>query len=76
MRRSPRVYAHDDGTFTVADDGGWYPGIYASDAAARLAPRVDIAVLHARVGPDVRGHGRTYRPVAEDEIREWVGGAT
>lgn len=67
-----RVYQSPDGaTFTVADDSGWYPGAYASEAAARLAPSVDIKVLERNTHWQVRGQGDAYRPVTLAEMQSW-----
>jgi hypothetical protein len=60
------------GTFQVSDGGGWYPGIYASEEAARFVPNVDIAVLGRNVDATVRGVGDAYRPVTVDELKAWT----
>ena len=35
------VFAFDDGTFTVSDEGGYLPGYYATFNAARMAVDAD-----------------------------------
>lgn len=32
-----KVHQADDGSFVVAEEGGWIPGVFDSDGAARLA---------------------------------------
>jgi hypothetical protein len=36
-----KVFAFDDGTFTVADEGGYLPGYYATFNAAKAAVDAD-----------------------------------
>ncbi len=74
----PRVYdgaAYGrPGTFTVADDGGWCPGVYATEEAARFASTVNPELLAERTHWRLRGQGDAYRPVTLDELRAWVSG--
>ena len=34
---SIKVHQCDDGSFVVAEESGWIPGVFATDGAARLA---------------------------------------
>lgn len=65
-------YLYTDGvTWSAADDGGWLPGIYADEAAARLALKViktHYRALTAAVDADVRGIGEAYRPVTVEDL--------
>lgn len=42
-----RLYEAGDGTWTVADGGGWLPGIYDSRATAEAAARLPYGTLAA-----------------------------
>lgn len=41
------VHEHEDGGFTVARGGMWWPGVYASHSAAVAATRHDPAEVEA-----------------------------
>jgi len=61
------------GAWAASDDGGWLPGIYADEAAARRALEIaqtDYLALEAAVASSVRGRGDAYRPVTADELDE------
>lgn len=74
---SIRVYKGEGTrTYSVADDGGWYPGIYEDEEAARLAPTVDIGVLERRTHWSVRGKGDDYQPVTLAEVQQWAADVT
>lgn len=66
-----QVWPGRDGTFQASDRGGWLPGIYADEAAARRAVQVAATAYRALadlVSADVRGIGDEYRPVTVDEL--------
>lgn len=58
-------------TWQAADGGGWLPGIYADEAAARLA----LAVIQDHYGElvelarwELRGRGDAYRPITVADL--------
>jgi hypothetical protein len=65
-------YLYTDGkTWSAADDGGWLPGLYADEAAARKA----LVVINGHYGElvelarwEVRGKGDDYRPITVAEL--------
>lgn len=66
-----QVWRGEDGTFQASDGAGWLPGIYADEAAARMA--LDVAetkfgALSAAVSADIRGIGDEYRPVTVEDL--------
>lgn len=61
-----RIYQLDNGV-VVADGGGWIPGIYDSEATARHAATLDIAVVQA-VNDEVCHVQRQSRPITMDDL--------
>jgi hypothetical protein len=67
---SVRVY-EVDGLYSVADGGGWLPGIYATPEAAELAATVAqtrYAELERMAHYSVRGVGDAYRPITVADL--------
>lgn len=60
-----------DSRWTVADDSGWLPGIYADREAALLVGQSDLSheALAMLTDAATRGEGDAYRPVTADEVR-------
>lgn len=66
-----QIWRGEDGTYQASDGGGWLPGIYADEAAARIAldlARTNYGALCAVVDADVRGIGDDYRPVTVEDL--------
>jgi hypothetical protein len=61
-----RVYPLDDGTFVIADGGGWLPGLYASEEAARAAAAQGYGKCHA-LSSISRVDGED-RPITSDDV--------
>ena len=59
-----KVHETDDGSFVVADGGGWVPGVFDSDGAARLAAmKLSDQDIVERLG-----HIYEKRPVSMAEV--------
>lgn len=58
------VYQCDDGTYVISDDGGWLPGAYETETAARLALECDPAALSMAWEAKRRPDGT----IADDDI--------
>jgi hypothetical protein len=66
------IYETADG-YSVADGGGWLPGIYATSDAAALAAEVakgHYSELAQLAHYSVRGVGDAYRPITVDDLAE------
>jgi hypothetical protein len=59
-----KVYKCDDGTFAVAGESGWIPGVYDTDGAARLAAlKLSDYEIVKRLGPIYQ-----HRPVTLADV--------
>jgi hypothetical protein len=57
---------HQDGTWTVAEEGAWLPGIYDSRETAVVASALNWSDL-CRLGPICQADGED-RPVTMDDL--------
>ncbi len=55
-------------TYVISDGGGWLPGIYATEDAARAAFDVDVARLQAISDRVCTVHGED-RAITGDDLR-------